>query len=89
MIIFNNIGYVFAADLSNNWDFSTPTDYQADSGIEISGNNVHLKSQEYSPDGNTSALYHLNKQADHQLMIVLQIITTEQQLIRQAGMLAG
>ena len=61
MIIFNNIGYVFAADLSNNWDFSTPTDYQADSGIEISGNNIHLKSQEYSPDGNTSALYHLNE----------------------------
>lgn len=61
MIIFNNIGYVFAADLSNNWDFSTPADYQADSGVDISGNNAHLKSQEYSPDGNTSALYHLNE----------------------------
>lgn len=50
-----------APDLTSTWDFSTPSDYTLDSGLEISGNTVQLKAQEYADDSNTRALYHLNE----------------------------
>lgn len=50
-----------AADLIDNWNFSTPGDYTLDSGLENTGSSVRLKAQNYVTDANTSALYHLDE----------------------------
>ncbi len=60
-LVFNYLGFVFAADLSNNWSFSNQGDYTIDSGVEYSGNAVRLKAQEYIADNNTTALYPFNE----------------------------
>ncbi len=50
-----------ASDLFNNWDFSTPSSYTLDSGLETSGSSVRLKAQNYTSDSNTKALFHLDE----------------------------
>ncbi|MEO8691657.1 MAG: LamG-like jellyroll fold domain-containing protein [Candidatus Saccharimonas sp.] len=53
---------VYAApDLSDTWNFSTPQDYNLSSGLEISDGDAKLKAQNYSPDANTSALWHFDE----------------------------
>lgn len=53
---------VFAvSDVFDIWNFSTPSDYTLDSGAEIVGNSVRLKTQDYTSDANTQALYHLDE----------------------------
>ncbi len=51
-----------AADLIDTWNFSSPGDYTLSdsSAIEVSGNTVRLKAQNYSTDGNTKGLFHLD-----------------------------
>ena len=49
------------SDLVDNWDFSTASDFTIDSGLETSGSTVRHKAQNYSTDGNTRALYHLDE----------------------------
>lgn len=68
VMIFSQLGYVFAADLSNNWDFSNPSDYAFDSGIYASGNTANLKAQEYDNDANTKALYHFNEASGNNIV---------------------
>ena len=48
-------------DLFDTWDFSTPANYNIDSGIETSGTTARLKAQNYTSDANTAALYHLDE----------------------------
>ncbi|MEK9195746.1 MAG: hypothetical protein AAB914_00070, partial [Patescibacteria group bacterium] len=50
-----------ASDIFNNWDFSTPSSYTLDSGLETSGSSVRLKAQNYTTDSNTKALFHLDE----------------------------
>lgn len=54
--------FALASDNFDSWDFSTPGDYSLSdsSAIEISGNSVRLKAQNYTNDGNTSVLFHLD-----------------------------
>ena len=61
LLIFNSTRFVFAADQTDNWDFSSSGDYTLDDGVEISGNTARLKAQEYAADGNTAALYPFNE----------------------------
>lgn len=51
-----------AADTNDIWNFSSPGDYTlSDSNsAEISGNTARLKAQNYSTDGNTKGLFHLD-----------------------------
>lgn len=61
-LVFSSFYKAFAApDLFNNWDFSTPSDYTVDAGLEISGNSVRHKAQNYTSDANTRALYHMDE----------------------------
>ena len=50
-----------ASDLVNNWDFSSPSSYTFDSGVETSGSLARLKAQNYVSDGSTVGLYHLDE----------------------------
>ncbi len=61
VIVFNTVQSALAADLTDNWDFTTAANYTIDSGIETSGSAARLKAQEYTTDGNTAALYNLNE----------------------------
>jgi hypothetical protein len=56
-------GVVFAADFTDSWNFSSISSFLLDSEVEQDGSTVSLKSQEYSTDGNTSALFHFNESA--------------------------
>lgn len=51
-----------AADLIDTWNFSVPGDYSLSdsSAVEVSGNTARLKAQNYTTDGNTKGLYHLD-----------------------------
>ncbi len=61
-MLFASLSRVLAAsDLFDNWDFSTPSQYSLDDGLEISGNSVRMKAQNYSDDANTKALFHLDE----------------------------
>jgi hypothetical protein len=48
-------------DLFDNWDFSTPAQFQLDTGLEINGSSVRMKAQNYVSDADTAALYHLDE----------------------------
>lgn len=61
VVLFASYKVVFAADVTDSWDFTTPGNYSMDSGIEVSGTSARLKALEYSSDINTMALYHLNE----------------------------
>lgn len=61
VVLFASYKVVFAADVTDNWDFTTPGNYSMDSGIEVSGTSARLKAQEYASDANTAALYHFNE----------------------------
>ena len=50
-----------APDLLDDWTFTTPSDYTYSSGVEIAGGIAQLKAQNYTTDGNTQALYHLDE----------------------------
>ena len=50
-----------APDLLDDWTFTTPSDYTYSSGVEIAGGIAQLKAQNYTADGNTQALYHLDE----------------------------
>src|SRR5690606_34590555 len=54
-------GFIFAADITEQWDFSNASDYTIDSSMEISDDTARLKGQEYITDSNTMALYHFNE----------------------------
>lgn len=60
-IVLHNFGFVFAADISDNWDFSNPSNFTFDTALETDGSSARLKGQGYTADGNTAALYHLNE----------------------------
>ncbi len=49
------------SDLTDTWNFATPSDYTADSGVEVVGGVARLKAQNYTADANTSALYHFDE----------------------------
>ena len=52
---------IFAApDLTNTWDFSTPSDYTLSSGLEINGGG-RMKATNYTTDANTKALFHFDE----------------------------
>lgn len=61
-VLFNTFRVALAADLTNLWDFSTPSDYSLSdsSAVEVSGNTARMKAQNYTSDSNTKALYHLD-----------------------------
>jgi hypothetical protein len=52
---------VLAADLIDTWDFTTPSDFTLDSGLETSGTSARMKALNYVSDANTAALYHLDE----------------------------
>lgn len=52
---------VLAYDLTDTWDFSTPSNYTLDAGLETNAGSVRLKAQNYSDDANTVALYHADE----------------------------
>lgn len=53
---------VFAADLSNTWDFSTSSQFSFDSNtVETNATSARLKAQNYSNDAQTAALYHIDE----------------------------
>ena len=59
--VFSSYGAVRAlSDLSDSFSFSTPSDYTADSGAEVTGGVARLKAQNYASDANTAALYHFD-----------------------------
>ncbi len=60
-LIISSYRLTFASDLNSTWDFSTPSNYTYDNGIELNGSLSRLKAQNYSSDANTSALYHLDE----------------------------
>jgi hypothetical protein len=49
------------SDLLDTWNFSTPSDYVASSGVELNGSSAKLKAQNYADDANTAALYHFDE----------------------------
>ncbi len=51
---------VLASDVFYTWDFSVPGNYTIGSDAEVSGTSVRLRAQNYSTDGNTKGLYHLD-----------------------------
>lgn len=59
--LFVNYQLAFAADQTDIWDFSTPSNYTVDSTIELSGSSARLKAQNYATDANTMALFHLDE----------------------------
>jgi hypothetical protein len=59
--LFVNYQLAFAADQTDIWDFSTPSNYTVDSTIELSGSSSRLKAQNYATDVNTMALFHLDE----------------------------
>ena len=59
--IFVNYRLAFAADQTDIWDFSSPSNYTIDPTIELSGNSARLKAQNYVSDANTMALFHLDE----------------------------
>lgn len=50
-----------ASDQTDTWNFSAPGDFTLDAGLETSGNSARLKAQNYTSDGNTAALFHLDE----------------------------
>jgi hypothetical protein len=51
-----------AADQNDVWNFGTPSNFTYDSNqVEASGTSARLKAQNYTTDGNTMALYHLDE----------------------------
>ncbi|HMS50658.1 MAG TPA: hypothetical protein PKA02_04480, partial [Candidatus Saccharibacteria bacterium] len=58
VVLFSSFRSALAADLTNTWDFSSPSAYNFDSGVEASGAVARLKAQNYANDVNTMALYH-------------------------------
>src|SRR5262249_26305479 len=61
-IVFGNYQKTLAlSDLLDSWNFSTPSQFSVDSGVEISGNSARLKAQNYATDANTQALYHFDE----------------------------
>jgi hypothetical protein len=50
-----------ASDLFDSWDFSNASDYSLSSGVEIYGNSIRMKAQNYDSDGQTAALFHLDE----------------------------
>jgi len=51
----------FAADLNDVFNFSNQASYTIDSGLEYSGSSVRMKTQGYTNDANTAALFHLDE----------------------------
>ncbi|HEV7454494.1 MAG TPA: LamG-like jellyroll fold domain-containing protein [Candidatus Saccharimonadales bacterium] len=49
------------SDLTDTWTFASSAGYTIDNGIEISGTSARLKAQNYTTDGNTRALFHLDE----------------------------
>jgi hypothetical protein len=49
------------SDLTDTWDFSSSVAYTLDTGIETSGSSARLKAQNYTTDGNTKGLFHLDE----------------------------
>jgi len=49
------------SDLTDSWNFATPSAYTISSGVEASGTSVRLKAQNYTADANTQALFHLDE----------------------------
>lgn len=49
------------SDLTDTWNFTSGAAYTMDSGLETSGSSVRFKAQNYTTDGNTAALYHLDE----------------------------
>lgn len=50
-----------APDLTDFWNFSTPSQFTFDDGVEASGTSAQLKAQNYVTDDQTSALYHFDE----------------------------
>ena len=50
-----------ASDLFNSWDFSNPAEYSLSDGLEIYGNSIRMKAQNYDSDGQTAALFHIDE----------------------------
>ena len=47
-------------DLYDNWDFSSPSNYVLDDGVEIVGSTVTMKALNYISDTDTAGLYHFD-----------------------------
>lgn len=60
VILLHSASLLLAYDLSQSWNFSTPSQYTTDSGAEVASSTARLKALEYSADSNTAALYHCN-----------------------------
>ncbi len=61
LVVLSRFGFVFAADLSDNWNFSNSNNFTFDGGLETNGTSTRLAAQNYTTDANTSALYHLDE----------------------------
>lgn len=61
LMIIASAKFVFAADLTDTWNFSIPGDFSFDSGVESSGSSAKLKAQNYNNDPNTAALFHFDE----------------------------
>lgn len=61
VVVFSNLRQVFAADLTDTWDFSNSEEYNLSTGVENSDTGVRLKAQNYASDANTQALYHFDE----------------------------
>ncbi len=61
-LVFTSYQKVLAvSDLFDTWDFATPSEYVLDEGLEVFGNSVRMKAQNYEDDANTMGLYHLDE----------------------------
>ncbi len=62
MLLVNFMNVYAASDLTQSWNFTSPSDYTYDdTSVETSGTSARYKAQNYSTDGNTSALFHLDE----------------------------
>lgn len=59
-----NIGNIFAdGEITQTWDFATPAEYTASSGVTVDGSNTEarLSVMNYASDADTMALYHFDE----------------------------
>jgi hypothetical protein len=50
-----------APDLLDSWDFSTPSSFTIDDGLQTNGTSLEMKPQNYTPDAQTAALFHFDE----------------------------
>ena len=63
-MIFASTKFVFAADITDNWNFSNPADFSFDNQKvepDSNDNSIRLKAQNYNNDVNTSVLLHFDE----------------------------